>query len=249
MAKVVALKAQPPQPADERAALRSAIAAVDEARRALERHRAAIGLAKQRIAQATGRAETARAATNQARRKVAENLANELTGAEPRPKTGRKALIFVAREKHAANEVDTARAALDHLTKTLPDAENAVAVAENGVLVEINALMAPLVRRFLAEGEEARRTFISMRVALRALARDFEPLPKFAQDAGSSFRASAARAEPLGGLRDEAENFGRFGLYHSRDEEAETEFQVAKLWHQAREALRTDPDAVLPEIR
>jgi hypothetical protein len=250
MAKVTTLKK--PAPLDERAELRAAIAGADEAKATLARHREAIQKAKQEtVPEAEAALRKLRAGEAEAKQKTAEGLALELGGVAGRTpaRTQMRLMLYRDKLREAEERVAIARGALEHLTKTVPDAEYAVALAENQVLVEINTLLAPLVERLLAEGEEARRKFVAMRVALRALARDFEPLPKFARDAGGSFGAAAARAEPLGGLRDEAENFGRFGLYHTRDEETQTEFQVTALWHQAREALRRDPDAVLPEIR
>lgn len=241
-------RAKAGRPPSVRQRLRKAVAAAQDARRRLDAHRTAIDKARRVIVpEALAALQSAQRDEADAKAVIAEDLAVSLGGV-----AGRQQLVDRVRpESLAAAEerVATARAALTHLQRRLQDAEHAVALAENQVLVEINALMAPIIRKLLHEGEEHRRRFVAARAALRALSRDFKSLPRFAEhDSLSCIDAAAARAGALGGLQGEAESFGCLGMYHTRDEETETEFQVPALWQQAREALRCNPDAVLPEI-
>jgi hypothetical protein len=241
-------RAKAGRPPSVRQPLRKAVAAAQDARRRLDAHRTAIDRARRVIVpEALAALQSLQRDEADAKAILAQDLAISLGGVAgsqlPVDQVPPESLAV------AGERVATARAALAHLQATLPDAEHAVALAENQVLVEINLLMVPIIRKLLHEGEKNRRRFVAARAALRALSRDFKSLPKFAEhDAVSIIGAAAARAEALGGLQGEAESFGHLGMYRGRDEESEIEFQVPALWQQAREELRCTPNAALPKI-
>src|ERR1700683_3341030 len=248
MAKVATMRK--PAQLDERADLRAAIGAAAEAKQRLEGHRSAIDAARrQTVPEALAALEKLRSTTADNQAKIAEQLAVSLGGTVGRAKSATQMRPILAEDRvsEAERRLSVARAALDHLTKTLPDAELALAQATNDVLIQVQNLMVPIIQKLIDDGEAARRTFIASRAALRGLTQDFRSPPKFDRhDAVNQLRASAARLAPLAELG--GETIVAHGLYTSRDEELDHEHKFVLQVQQMREALIHDADAPLPSV-
>jgi hypothetical protein len=216
-----------------RAALASALQAQVKSDEAVSRQRAGIDRARGGVRAAEAAAKDAEKAVTKAREAHAEAIAAAAANDAAPPASG----VRAARQAQvdSEDEVEAAKAALDQLRGDLPTVEAAAREANIAVEAAINAILAPHARQLLAKGMELKCQLAPVVAVLSALSND-TPAGK----PHDQYLDAAKMHKPLAEVRKDDQAF--FETFNKFDRGG------ADPWVSARERLRADPDAALPDF-
>jgi hypothetical protein len=223
--------------ADDRAAVRAALAAVAKAEGAVEEHKAAVERARSLVAECEAALEKSRADVEKAKRAEAERLAASARSAGPRSKSDGLRVARTA-ELEAVDELDAACAALISLeSEELAKQDVARAAAE--LVKSINLYVTKPVELALERAREARMTYLLSQQIVWALLLPPKDVvdPKFSEE---------VRA-PLQSLINEANRLFSAGLAVSESELAQIS-SAKNSFAAFYAALRTNADAPMPAL-
>lgn len=225
-----------------RAALAAAIEAKASADRAAEVGRAAVARATRLAGEADAALEKATAIVDRARERQADAAADAaITGASPPPAS----VIHTARaaETEARDALEAAQTALARVRARLPELEEAGRHAGNQLHAAVNAILAPVAVRILAEAERLKSQYISTITLLR-----FLRCPEDFSNPNSHreiTRDVKEREAPLADIAEASNNF----LSRCFDRGALDGWKrdpALDPWREFRDRLMSDADAIMP---
>jgi hypothetical protein len=207
---------------DPRASLRSAITDAQKARTAVDRQHAAIERGRLLVREAQARVTAAGIAVGEARQERAQRAVDALaTGGAPTSTS----LVRIAQdhERDAGDDLSAAKEALVRLESDLVLMTANEAVARKTVECELATVLEPTLRALIEAARAHRAKFLATQAAANELARLWNPWDEISKETDrlSSFNIEA----------------------NARVSDAS-----AAKWRAAIEALRTDPDASLPDL-
>jgi hypothetical protein len=221
-----------PKPADpQRAALADALQVMEDAFAAVENHKAAIGRARLQVRAGEKAIKAAEEGVTKAQREYAGALADAAATDTPAPTSN----IRVARQVvvDRTDELEAARLAFAQLKADLPGWENTAREAAITVEATISAILAVSALQLIERANEIARQLAPVRDALAAL---WSEKPSGAADYLAHERGHA----PLVEAKAAAAVF--FQTVKIIDD------KHADIWLVARERLRSDPYAELPDF-
>lgn len=214
-----------------RIALADAIQGAAKTRANFERHRAGIERTRDAVTMNEAQLEKATAAISKAQEShIAQLMHHAAAGSVAGPSK-----VKIAKEAAAdiEDELAAQREALAKLKSDLPLWEKEVALADGDVERAISAILAPMAEKLIERGREIASQLAPIRSALNALW--FEPRPAGHDD---SFAFEQAR-RPLAETKEAVADFLRSTTAIGR---------VENPWAAARDRLRADSTAKLPEL-
>jgi hypothetical protein len=246
---VVARQAGDPQ----RAALSAAIKESAAARRRLTEHDLAIARGRQIVADAEQELERAAAGVNECRDRHSDELASAIAANAPLPASAAVSRAITA-EADAKLALEQAAVGVGRLAQDRRARENAVALADAAVVVEVNKIIAPQMAEMIARAEEALRVLWRSVAVLRGLQSTDEAV-RVPDDAGLDWRECNKLNEEAiwpvpPELRERLDHLlrSRTGWAMQFDVPAEIG-AVVRRWREARAALRNDPSVPLPPVQ
>jgi len=212
-----------------RAALAQGIAAAAEARDAVQQQRAAIEKTRIAVREAERAVKAAEAGIQTARENHAAALADAAASDAAPPASGMRAARQAVED--AQDEVEAVKEALVQLKQNLPSFESTAREADIAVDEKISALLAVQVQQLLNKAREIASQLSPLRNALVAFLKD--------HPSGADVLAFNRGRKPLADMEAEVRTF--FHNLNAVDERHDP-------WGAAREILRADPNAILPEF-
>jgi chromosome segregation ATPase len=179
---------------------RDALAAIDTCRENLEKGGRALDAVRADLDSARNLVERARERDGRA---AAASIRKSASAPADASKTVRGARL---RAQELEDDVEIAEAAIGRLQDDLAQAEAALRQAVVDRLEAVNAALAPIARALVGRAREAARDLAVAKALLLVLLNDLSRgAPDFSDDALAGMRARQRIAEPLAGLRAEAE--------------------------------------------
>ena len=193
MANVTALKK--PKKTDERAELRAAIQNASAARQKLRGRENAVEMAHRHIDAAHGKLATTEAAIARAHETAAKRTASALAAGREPPTSD---TMRAAREAETAarDEIAAAQAAHEQLKAEIAGMAGEVADAEHRVIVEVNKIMAGVLKAEFAEALRLQSALAVSKYKLSALIARDERTPVFTRSV-AEYRAAQEREAAL----------------------------------------------------
>jgi hypothetical protein len=222
-----------------RIALVEAQRAAQGANEAFTRHRAAVERARGGVRTAESGLAAAMAAVNKAREEHASALVDAAFDSGPLPASGMPAVRQAIAD--AEDQIAAAKAAHEQLKVDLPAVEAEAQDAAIAAEAARSAVLAVEAQRVFNTTLERWQEFEPLLEALAALASED---PARAQP--DDYHAAVKRLRPLAEVRAAAAEFFR-NLRRFADVKP-VDGTRRDMWRQAREALRRDPNAPLPQI-
>ncbi len=218
-----------------RAELAQAIGAAKAAKDAVARLKAAIERTRNSVREAEKAVKTAEEEVGKARAAHAQALADAAASEAAPPTSG------IARARQTVvelqDEADSLKVALDALKAKLPEVEATAKEREIAVDVAISgAIMAPAAERLLERARAIRQQLSPLKQILRQI---FSDDPARGTTTNDDYLHAVRRQAPLAEVRLAIEAFLR---------EGDTVPAAENPWRAARERLRADPFAPLPDF-
>jgi hypothetical protein len=234
-----------PSASDDRSALRLAIENAAAAKRKLEARERVREQANAHIDAAQEKLTTVEAAVARARESHAKKVASALSAGRMPPGPG---VMQDARDAvtEAKDQLHAAQSAAEQVRAELPTPRAEVAICENRIVGQANAVIGPAIREWLVRAKQARAEALMCQEVLHALVDDPDldaGLRDPRLDDVQRFRARAERIAPLAGLLDEVR---RFLMNVAGDTDETKAREAAQVWRSYRMRLRTEPDAEMP---
>jgi hypothetical protein len=212
-----------------RAELAAAIKTAEEARAAADRQKAAIERTRSSRLRATAAVKVAEEGVGKAQEAHARAIADAAADDAAPPTSGMRAARQAVVD--AQDEADALKAAVEELKARLPDFEAAAREADIAVEAAISAILAVQAQQLLAKADAIARELAPLRNALFALWKDN---PSGTVDLLAFQRGRA----PLAEVQTAVAAFS----------EAVNAIDKSDLWEQARDALRSNAYAPLPDF-
>jgi hypothetical protein len=220
MATVTAMRKDKVDGGDERGALRRAVSDAQRTKAAVDRQLSTIASAREHVREATENLVAARIGVDAAQKGHAHHIAVALSSGSAPSSTG---LIRAARatERDCEDECEAAKSAVTALETELADLQADMQIASKAVDRALAETLRPLAVHLLEEVHAHRARFLASQAALTVLGRLWNPWDELAKQ------------------------IDRTSSYN--DPEGRVASAVGKEWESALKALRTDPDAPLPD--